>query len=213
MTCNLANRKPTKAQLDAQNERIIRMNDRIFNYTGRLVAISLRNNAGFGAERYQRLNENAYDLGCGYIKRYSGTIDKRSEDYAVDSYYALRRDLRYYGWDPETELWDDGVFDSMASFRGLSKNKRVELAQLVGYAKGISFYVREMLCMSALELHDTNGFGADVRLNRVFHPIRDRYLSLMGHYIRQDATAYHAELRAARDEFNALGIFKPEAKI
>jgi hypothetical protein len=161
----------------------------------------------------KRLNDNAYDLGVWYIDRYSETPDKSAEDYAVDSYYALRRDLRCYGWDPETELWSDDVFERMVSFDGLSKNKRDELSDLIAYAKGLSFYVREMLCMNALELHDTNGFGAEKRLNAVFHPVRDRYLGLMRHYITKNREAYMAELRAARDEFNALGIYKAEVNI
>lgn len=67
--------------------------------------------------------------------------------------------------------------------------------------------------MSALELHDTNGFGAEVRLNRVFHPVRDRYLNLMRTYIAKDYAAFKAELVAARDEFNALSVFGTETKI
>ena len=206
MKCNLANRKPTQAQIEAQNQSVIRMNDRVFDYVGQLIAISLHQNAGFGAARFKRMSDNAYDLGRDYIERYSWSADKRDEEYAVDSYYALRRDLRYYGWDPETELWSDDAFNGMVSFDGLSRKQRDELTALMGYAKGISFYVREMMCMSALELHDTNGFGADTRLNRVFHPIRDRYLGLMRHYINKDYAAFKAELAAARDEFNSIGI-------
>lgn len=213
MKCNLSHRKPTQAQIESQNQSVIRMNDRVFDYISRLLAISLRENAGFGAARFSRLSDNAYELGRDYIDRYSWSKDKRDEEYAVDSYYALRRDLRCYGWDPETELWSDEVFDHMASYKGLSRSKRDELAVLIAYAKGISFYVREMLCMSALELHDTNGFGAEVRLNRVFHPVRDRYLNLMRTYIAKDYASFKAELVAARDEFNALSVFGTETKI
>ena len=213
MKCNLANRALTQSEIDAVNKRTVRMNDRIFNYIGRLVVISVRKNAGFGVDRMKRFNDNAYDLGRRYIDRYSETPDRTAEEYAVDSYYALRRDLRYYGWDPEVELWSDDVFDRMVSFDGISRKKRDEYSKLIEYAKGLSFYVREMLCMNAMELHDTNGFGADKRLNVVFHPVRDRYLELMRYYITNNREAYMAELRAARDEFNALGIYKAEVNI
>ena len=162
MKCNLANRKLTQSEIDAVNKRTVRMNDRIFNYIGRLVVISVRKNAGFGVDRMKRFNDNAYDLGRRYIDRYSETPDRTAEEYAVDSYYALRRDLRYYGWDPEVELWSDDVFDRMVSFDGISRKKRDEYSQLIAYAKGLSFYVREMLCMNAMELHETNGF--EIRL-------------------------------------------------
>ena len=210
MKCRLPPKEPTEKQLQEEREANIRSNDQVFNYVGRLLAISVRKNAGFGIVRFERFNDNSHDIGQEFIKRYSSDCDK-DEDYAVYSYYALRRELCYIGWDPEVELWADDVFDKYF-MQGGSRSQRQKQAAFVGYAKGISFYTREMLCMSALELNRTNKFGAE-RLNRVFHPVRDTYLNLMGIYLRQDIAGYFVELRRVQKEFNELGIFKSEEKL
>lgn len=211
MKCKLPERELTEAEQKRREQSGIRANDAIFNHVGRLINISLHKNAGFGISRFKRFNDGSYDIGRYYIEEYSSDDDKDAEEYAVDSYYALRRDLRAFGWDADKELWTDSVFDSFQRTRGLSLRQREELKNYIGYAKTISFYVREMICMSAMELHDTFGFGVE-RLNRVMHPVRDRYLKLMRILIRDksDRTAYKAELKGVLDEFNDMKIFTPE---
>lgn len=209
MKCRIPPRPLTEKQQEKISQRHIKQNDLIFNYVGRLISVSLRKNAGFGHTRFSRYNDSSFELGRAYIDRYS-TDGDADEEYAVTSYYALRHDLRYISWDPEVELWREEVFDTLVPMpRGLTKRERDEHAGLVGYAKGISFYVREMLCMAAKELNNTNDFGR-VRLNRVMHPVRDRYLGLMRLYIAGDRVGFFAELQKALDEFNALGFFKEE---
>lgn len=73
-----------------------RNNDRFLNYAHRSIVLSIRDNAGFGDERMQRLIDGAYYIGRDYIDRYS-PLEKTDEDYAVDSYYAMRRELCYIG--------------------------------------------------------------------------------------------------------------------
>lgn len=69
----------------------------------------MRENAGFGAERMARLVDGAYWIGRGYIDKYS-PIAKTDEEYAIDSYYAMRVELGYIGYDPSVELWPDVPF-------------------------------------------------------------------------------------------------------
>ena len=146
------------------NQRNIEKNDRILNYASRLLFVYLREKAGFGRKRFERYNNGSQETGRWYIERYSTEADT-DDDYAVTSYYALRSHLRYFNWDPETELWTDDVFDTLVPLPdGMTRSQRTQHAALVGYAKGISFYVRELLCMAAKELHDANGFGRE-RLN------------------------------------------------
>lgn len=213
MKCKIPEREPTEKEMAAMEKRNIKSNDRVFNYVSRLISISIRKNAGFGVKRFSRFNSNSYDIGQYYINRY-GEGETDPEEYAVDSYYALRRDLRAIGWDAEKELWSDDIFDTFESMHGLSKKKRVELAGFIGYAKAISFYTREMICMSAMGLHEDFGFGAE-RLNVVMHPVRDRYLNLMRIFIhnKKNRAAYDAEMRAVLDEFNELKIFVKESEL
>lgn len=191
-----------------EKQNVIQKNSLTLNYVSRLIFVYLREKAGFGRKRFERYNNGSQDTGRWYIERYSTEADT-DQDYAVTSYYALRSHLRYFNWDPETELWADDVFDTLVSTDGIVRSKREIIAKNVEYARGISFYAREMLCMAAKELHDTNGFGRE-RLNAVLHPVRDRYLELMRLYISESSVAYWDELQKAVDEFNAIGFFQKE---
>jgi hypothetical protein len=209
MKCKIPPRPLSEKEQERINQRNIKSNDRVFNYVGRLITLSLREKAGFGHTRFRRFNDGGTELGQWYIDRYS-VEGEAAQDYAVTSYYALRSELLYIGWDPEVELWRDDVFETLAPpADGMTRSRRDMRADMIEYAKKISFYVREMISMDALELHDTNRFGYS-RLNVVLHPVRDRYLGLMRLYLRLDREGYNAELKKALDEFNALGIFKEE---
>lgn len=198
----------TSYQIRKQREENIRKNTSFLNYASRRLMISVRENAGFGVERIRRLNENAVELGRSYIERYSDDGYNESDaDYAVNSYYALRRELRDIGWDPEAELWQTKPF--VRPRMGFPTSIRKIQDNYVWYANQMSFYVREMLCMSALELHQTNGFGVE-RLNRVFHPIRDDWFRLMRIYITMNEEDTDAEKKRILGRFNELGIFEKE---
>lgn len=212
MNCIIPPPPPTEKEQEKILQRNIRHNNRFINYVGRLTAISLRENAGFGAVRFDRFNNGAADLGRVYIDDY-GPADKDATEYAVDSYYVIARDCRAFGWDPEVELWRDEVFDTLLPRTGyLTRSQREQRDDRLAYAKAISFYTREMLCMNAMELHETNGLGRE-KLNRIIHPIRDRYLNLMRLYLTQDDAGYMKELRDVLDAFNALGFYKEETEL
>ena len=172
--------------------------------------ISLHRNVGFGVERLGRFNSGSYDIGRYYIERYTED-NEDPEEYAVTSYYALVRDLKDIGWNVEKELWKDDIFYTFENTLGMTRSNREKVAAFVEYAKTISFYSRQMICMSAVGLHEDFGFGVE-RFNRVFHPVRDKYLNLMRIYIRNRDTRipYERELKAVLDDFNSIKIFKPE---
>ena len=100
-------------QTEHERERIaaknMRSNDRFLNYAHRSIILSVRESAGFGAERMARLVDGAYWIGRGYIDKYS-PMAKTDDEYAIDSYYAMRVELGYIGYDPSVELWSDVPF-------------------------------------------------------------------------------------------------------
>lgn len=187
-----------------------RNNDRFLNYAHRAIVLSVRDNAGFGDARMSRLIDGSYCIGRGYIDRYS-PLEKTDEDYAVDSYYAMRRELCYIGWDPSAELWADNPFSlaDMGITGHQSAAKRAENDAYIHFANLLSFYVREMAAMAALQLHDADGFGA-VRLSRVFDPFVADWRRLMGHYLHKDRDGLVAEMRRMLERFNTCPVFTPE---
>lgn len=201
-------------QTARERERItaknMRSNDRFLNYAHRSIVLSTRDNAGFGDDRMQRLIDGAYYIGRDYIDRYS-PLEKTDADYAVDSYYAMRRELCYIGWDPSAELWRDDPFSlaDMELVGHQSAAMRAENDAYVCFANMLSFYVREMAAMAALQLHDSDGFGA-VRLTRVFDPFAVDWRRLMGHYLHKDREGLVAEMRRMLERFNACPVFTPE---
>ena len=90
-----------EAKFRRQSER---NNDRFLNYAHRSILLSVRDNAGFGDVRMCRLIDGSYTVGRDYIDRF-GPHEKTDEDYAVDSYYAMRQELCYINWDPSARLW------------------------------------------------------------------------------------------------------------
>lgn len=187
-----------------------RNNDRFLNYAHRSIVLSIRDNAGFGDARMVRLIDGAYYIGRDYINRYS-PLEKTDADYAVDSYYAMRRELCYIGWDPSAELWADNPFTlaDMELAGHQSASKRAENDAYVCFANMLSFYVREMAAMAALQLHDADGFGA-LRLSRVFDPFVADWMGLMRIYLHRDRTGLQAEMRRMLERFNECPVFTPE---
>ena len=197
-----------------ERERIaaknMRSNDRFLNYAHRAIVLSVRDNAGFGDVRMARLIDGSYYIGRDYIDRFS-PLEKTDEDYAVDSYYAMRRELLYIGWDPSVELWRDNPFSlaDMELVGHQSAMRRAENDEYVRFANTMSFYVREMATMAAIQLHDTDGFGA-VRLSRVFDPFVADWRRLMARYLHKDRDGLVAEMRRMLDRYNACPVFPAE---
>ena len=201
-------------QTEHERERIaaknMRSNDRFLNYAHRSIILSVRENAGFGAERMARLIDGAYWIGRGYIDKYS-PMAKTDDEYAIDSYYAMRVELEYIGYDPSVELWSDVPFSitDMDLHGEQSASMRAENTLYLEFAKKMSFYVREMAAMVALHLHQEDGFGA-TRIRRSMGQFRDEWIGLMRIYLRKDKAGVLQEMRQMLDRYNACPIFKDE---
>lgn len=209
MKCNVKNRPMSEEELERFRKENIKSADRYLNYIQRIVLTEIRKAYGFGKERMARMNNNGFELGSWYIERYSPEdVHREDEEYAVDAYYAIRRDLRAFGFDPDEEFWPDGRFYDMIQPQP-SHALRKKAMDYADYAERLSFYVRELLCMLCLELHETDKYGVE-RLRRVMRPTRDRWLALMGSYMEMDGKSVCLEMRRALDEFNMLGVFKKE---
>lgn len=210
MKCKVPAPNPTEAEIRRQHNQNIRANDKRLHYADRLFKLRLHEYAGFGAGRITDVSEGAYILGRGYIDKHADESEEDTE-YAVYSYYAIARDLRGWGWDPEKELWSDDVFASFPWDKNTASVRR-KWAERLEYAQGISFYVREMLSMGALYLREELGW-AQVRLGNAFCPVRDGYLELMRQYMRcsDEGDALHNQMIAeVRKRYNALGYFDTE---
>ncbi len=160
-------------------------------------------------KRFDEYNRISYELGRGYIAKYAQD-DKDEPDYAVDSYYALRRDLRdLCDWDAETELWSNSIFETFPADSNSARVRRIRQNR-IDYAKDIGFYVRQQLCMAVMYLHTHLGW-AHVRLGRVIDPVREGYMEFMRQYLRC-SDAGDAEMRKmyadVRKRYNAMGIFE-----
>lgn len=108
MKCNVKKRM-TQEEADVIREKNERTNVAYLNYMSRLVYVSLHENAGFGIDRMQVFCDKSYDTTQDYIAFY--TADEcPDEEYAVDSYYGMRKYLLGIGFDPETEFWQDVPF-------------------------------------------------------------------------------------------------------
>lgn len=197
-----------------ERERIaaknMRSNDRFLNYAHRSIILSVRENAGFGAERMARLVDGSYWIGRGYIDKYS-PMAKTDDEYAVDSYYAMRVELGYIGYDPSVELWPDVPFTiaDMGLSGKQTASMRTENAFYLEFANKMSFYVREMATMVALHLHQEDGFGT-TRIRRSMGQFRDEWMGLMRIYLRKDKAGVLQEMRRMLDRYNACPIFKDE---
>lgn len=197
-----------------ERERIaaknMRSNDRFLNYAHRSIILSVRENAGFGAERMARLVDGSYWIGRGYIDKYS-PMEKTDDEYAIDSYYAMRVELGYIGYDPSVELWPDVPFSiADMDLRGKqTASMRTENAFYLEFANKMSFYVREMAAMVDLHLHQEDGFGA-TSIRRSMGQFRDEWIGLMRIYLRKDKAGVLQEMRRMLDRYNACPIFKDE---
>ena len=210
MKCKIPAPEPTEEELLREHRQNIRANDKRLHYAERLFRMSLHDNAGFGAARITAVSDGAYMIGREYIERHTDASEADSE-YAVNSYYALARDLRGWGWDPDKKLWRDDIFASFPWDKNAA-SIRAMWADRVEYAKGISFYVREMLCMGALYLREEKGWSFG-RLDPVYAPVRDGYLDLMRQYMRcsREGDKKHEDMiREVRKRYNALGYFETE---
>lgn len=199
---------------DHERERVaaknMRSNDRFLNYAHRSIILSVRENAGFGAERMARLVDGSYWIGRGYIDKYS-PMAKTDDEYAIDSYYAMRVELGYIGYDPSVELWPDVPFSiaDMGICGKQTASMRTENAFYLEFANKMSFYVREMAAMVDLHLHQEDGFGA-TRIRRSMGQFRDEWMGLMRIYLRKDKAGVLQEMRRMLDRYNACPIFKDE---
>ena len=208
MRCYIPPKPLTEQQEQRIQKRAIRDNTRIMKYADHLTCLSLRENAGFGRARFDKYNAAAFDLGRHYIEWY-GQHDKDDSDYAKTGYYAIERDLSAGGWEPEENLWNDSALDNFPPTTN-SASKRIEHAARLEYAKGISFYVRELLCFTALYLREECGY-AETRLNRVLRPVAEAYLELMRLYLlcsSEGDAEMVKRINATKKEFDEMGIFK-----
>lgn len=211
MKCNVKNRPMTDDQDKKFQKMVVELNTSFLSYASRIVYISLRNNFRFGEKRMKRLNRNSVDLTESYISRYTPDgLSQESADYAVDSYYGMRMRMRDFGFNPETEMWGLTPFgDDDFSSPATTVRERERRKMYLHYANTLSFYVREMWCGMALELHDTNGFGAG-RLRRVFSMPVQRYMAMIRLYLCGDNDSLRVEKQAILNSFNKLGIFPIE---
>lgn len=210
MKCIIPPKPLTEKQEEKQKKKYIRENDKILKFADHLQLLSLHENLGFGIKRMNAYNDGAFDLGQWYIERYSTEKD-HDKEYAVTSYFAMRQELIMIGWNPDDRLWEDDIFETFLPDKNSAKMRLQHTARLE-YAKGISFYVREMLCITAIWLHHEKGIGQE-RLDRVFKPVVKEYLDLMRHYLRcnlEGDTAMVKKIAEARKKFNDMGLFKEE---
>lgn len=209
MKCAIPPKPPTEEQQRRENKQAIRENSKFMEYADQLLCISLRENFGFGQERFLTFNDESTELGRYYIDRYAAE-NEQATDYAKNGYYAILLRLRdYYGWNPEEKLWKDSVFDQYKPDSNSAANRKRHAECLI-YAKGISFYVRESLCMTALWLCEKYGWR-EIRLDRVMRPVVDGYLDLMRLYLRcskAGAAEMEKRIKATRKKFNEMGFFK-----
>jgi hypothetical protein len=208
MKCYVPPTPLTERQGQRIEKNAIKSNTEIMEYADQLLCLSLRKNFGFAHKRFTKFNNEATELGRDYIEYY-GQHDKNPEDYAKTGYYAILRELNNFGWDAEKILWDNGVFNNFLPDKN-SAAIRKKHAECLEYAKGISFYVRENICMSALWLHNEYGWST-VPLTRLVTPVREEYLAIMREYLRcspEGMAEMKKRMKAVKKEFNEMGFFK-----
>lgn len=162
-------------------QRYAQNGDTIIAFVDHLQCLSMREYFQYGADRLMQFDSGTGEMIRFYIDRYTQEIEP-DEDYTVNAYYAMVRDLCGYGWDPEDHLWRDSVFDDFPPDKNSAAVCKIREQRCV-FAKKISFYAREMCAGMALWLREERGY-ADIRLTRAISPVRDEYLSLMRHYLR-----------------------------
>lgn len=209
MKCIIPTPEPTEEQLQEQERKAIKHNNRILDYADQMLCLSLRENAGFGYRRFLKYNNESVELGRYYVDRFT-MDDEAPEEYAVSSYYALALNLKDWGWNPEEHLWKESVFDKYPPDHNSAAMRKQHKIRME-YVKGISFYVREMLCMAALWMREELGW-AEIRLDRVFRQVVEEYLESMRDYLRcttQGDTRMNDRIDATKKKYNDMGIFTP----
>lgn len=91
-------------------QRYAQNGDTIIAFVDHLQCLSMREYFQYGADRLMQFDSGTGEMIRFYIDRYTQEIEP-DEDYTVNAYYAMVRDLCGYGWDPEDHLWRDSVFD------------------------------------------------------------------------------------------------------
>lgn len=216
MKCNRKKSLPTGEVLREINSENIRNANLYLNYISRSMMLSLRENLGFGRERFRNFNEGHSARGREYIRDYTQEGQAQSE-YAQDSYWAIRRDLMAdCGWDPGIELWGENPFlpeDMAGHDYGYTDDLTLqERKQYLDFANKMSFFAREMLTMGAAELRNKNRLGA-VRLSAVLQPCRSDWFTLMRVYmVTMDTKAVWREMEAMLERFNRMGVFGEETE-
>lgn len=214
MKCNKNKSLPTGARLRAINNENILNAQMYLSYISRSMILSLRGNLGFGAERFRQFNIGHSERGREYIQAYTLDGQSRSE-YAQDSYWAIRRDLMAdCSWDPNIELWGENPFvpEDLAGYDyGYTDDiTLLEREQYLSFANKMSFFARELLSMGALELRNTNRFGA-LRLTAALDPCRNDWFMLMQTYMQtMDPEAVAGVMKKMLDRFNGCGVFAQE---
>lgn len=201
----------------AQGERIrklsIRNNDRFINYISRLILISAKENVGFGRTRLERFANNAYELEREYMKVYA-PYELTNTDFAVDSYYAMRQELLYTGYDSTEETWqtDPYTLKDMGIYGHRSAREREINDQFLLFANRVSFYARHIIVAHALYLHKHEGFGAE-RIRRVMDPVVEQWKALMRTYLAKDKESCTEEQKRIHQKYNALLPYMADATL
>lgn len=223
--CKPAPTAEAQERADRRNER---QNRSYLNYAHRCLLISCRA-AGFGGIRLRNLSYNSYTVGEeAMASRSTPELITSVEDLLAGAepeyreadffetveatYWHLRRELLGIGWDPDERLWPRAPFtdaDFPATWRKVTKSQRETRAAFLFFANEMSNICRTMLCMAAVELHRTNGFGRG-RMDRVMRPTAERWLRFMRIFLTMDDDAVRREQKAVLDEFNAMGCFTEE---
>lgn len=213
MKCNRKKALPTGFDLARINDENILNAQLYLSFASRSMMIAIREKAGFGVERLRRFNEGHSGLGREYVQEY--TAEGEPREYAVDSYWALRRDLMAEcGFDPSIFLWGEEPFrpeELAGASYGYTDDVTIrERRQYLDFANKMAFYVRELLTMGAKELHDTNGFGLS-RLRSVFSVCQVDWFGLMLVYLQtMDPAEVQKEMRKMLERFNGMGFFGQE---
>lgn len=213
MKCNRKKALPTGFDLARINDENILNAQNYLHFASRSMLLAVREKAGFGRERMRQFNDGHSSLGREYVRDWA--VDGAPKEYAVDSYWAILRDLMAdCGFDPSIFLWGETPFreeELAGASYGYTDDVTIrERRQYLDFANKMSFYVRELLTMGAKELRDTNRFGLS-RLSSVFSVCRVDWFGLMLVYLQtMDPAAVQEEMRKMLERFNGMGFFGQE---
>lgn len=226
-------RIPKPEPTEEQKAKAVRENEKsnrsYLNYAHRRLMISVHENCGYGGERLKRFSYNSYDIGeealaqntvaplLSSVEELMAGADPRFGEVdffetAANTYYSLRGELLAFGFDPEAVLWPwnnpFGMEDFLHTWYD-SASEREKKGAYLEFANKMSQLCLTLMCMSAKELHQTDGFGAG-RMEKVMRPVGESWKKFMRIYLTMDKDAVDREKKAVRDAFNAMGCFLTE---